>query len=203
MDVAITLAGGRMAISTPNLYPVFLSPKQRERLEALTRRGHAPVRKIRHTQVLLLSDHNRPKGRMTRLQVSEVLKMHVNTVDRIRRRFVQEGESPALDRKVRLTPPIPPKLDGRREAQLVAICCSEAPKGHTRWTLRLLADELIKRRIVTHIAMETIRKTLKKTNCSLGVRSAGASPNVTAPASSRKWKTSWTSMRRRTVKTNR
>lgn len=129
--------------------------------------------------------------------------MHVNTVDRIRRRFAQEGEAPALNRKVRLTPPIPPKLDGRREARLIAICCSEAPKGRTRWTLRLLADELVKRRIVTHIAMETIRKTLKKTNCSLGVRSVGASPNGTAPASLRRWKTSSTSTKRGTVKTNR
>src|SRR5262249_27876987 len=138
----------------------------------------------------LLSDHNRPRGRMTRLQISDALKMHVNTVDRIRRRFAQEGEAPALNRKVRLTPPIPPKLDGRREARLIAICCSEAPRGHARWTLRLLADELVNRRIVTHISMETIRKTLKKTNCNLGVRSAGASPSGTAPDSSRIWKTS-------------
>lgn len=192
-----------MAISTPNLYPVILTPKQRDRLEEITRHGHAPARKIRHAQALLLSDHNRPEGRMTRSQVRDVLKMHVNSVDRIRRRFVLEGEAPALNRKARATPPIPQKLDGRSEARLVAICCSDAPQGRTRWTLKLLADELVKRRIVTSICMETVRKTLKKTRCSLGVRSAGASPNGTGRASSRKWKTSSTSTKRNTAKKNR
>ena len=192
-----------MARSTPNQYPVSLTSKQRERLEELTRHGHAPVRKVQHAQVLLLSDHNRPDGHMTRTEVSGVLSMHVNTVDRIRRRFVLEGEAPALNRKVRATPPTPPKFDGRSEAQLVAICCSKAPQGRTRWTLKLLADELVKRRIVTSVCMETVRKTLKKTNCSLGERSAGASRSGIKLALSRRWKTSSTSTRRSTAKKSR
>lgn len=192
-----------MAISIPNQYPVHLTPDQREHLDKLTRNGHAPVRKVRHAQVLLLSDQNRPEGRLTRVQISHVLGMHVNTVDRIRRRFVVEGEAPALNRKVRATPPNPPKLDGRGEAQLVAICCGEPPTGRTRWTLKLLADELAERRIVTSVSAETVRKTLKKTNCSLGVRSAGAFRNAIKPASSRRWKTSLISTKRRTAKTSR
>lgn len=192
-----------MAVSTPNLYPVVLTSKQRERLEELTHHGHASARKIRHAQVLLLSDHHRPGGKRTRSEVSDVLKMHVNTVDRIRRRFVQEGEVPALNRKARATPPVPRKLDGRGEAQLVTICCSQAPKGRTRWTLKLLVNELIKRRIVTNISMETIRKTLKKTHCGLGESSAGASPSGTGRASSRNWKKSSTFMKRHTTKKNR
>ena len=186
-----------MAVSIPNLYPVTLTPPQRERLDEITRHGRAPARKIRHAQVLLLSDRHRPGGKMTRTQVSEALCMHVNTIDRIRRRFVQDGEVPALDRKPRATPPTPPKLDGRGEAHLVAICCSAAPQGRTRWTLQLLADELVKRRIVTSISTETVRKTLKKTSCSLGARSAGAFPNAMRHASSRRWKTSSTCMKRR------
>lgn len=192
-----------MAVSIPNLYPVKLTSAQRERLKEITQHGHASARKIRHAQVLLLSDHNRPGGRMLRTEVSEALGMHVNTVDRIRRRYVQEGEAPALNRRAPAAPPRTPVLNGRQEAQLVAICCSEAPEGRTRWTLRLLVDELIKRRIVTSIAMETVRKTLKKTNCSLGERSAGAFRSATAPASSRKWKTSSTSTKRHTTKTSR
>src|SRR5262249_32865881 len=101
-----------------------------------------PAKKIRHAHVLLLSDAGRPGGRLTRDQVARRLDMHVNTVDRIRRRFVTEGEAPALNRKPRLTPPVPAKIDGRAEAHLVAICCSQAPEGRTRWTLQLLADEL-------------------------------------------------------------
>jgi hypothetical protein len=172
-------------------------------LEELTRHGHAPVRKVRHAQVLLLSDRNRPDGRLTRTQIGDVLGMHVNTIDRIRRRFVLEGEAPALNRKVRATPPNPPKFDGRAEAQLVAICCSEPPAGRTRWTLKLLADELAERRIVTSVSAETVRKTLKKTNCSLGVSSAGAFRNAIKPASSRRWKASLICTRRSTVKKNR
>lgn len=187
-----------MAASIPNVYPVTFSPPQRERLDEITRHGQALARKIRHAQVLLLSDHNRPGGKMTRTQVSEALGMHVNTIDLIRRRFVQEGEVPALDRKPRVTPPTPPKLDGRGEAHLVAICCGAAPEGRTRWTLQLLTDELVKRRIVTSISPETVRTTLKKTGFNLGARSAGAFPNAMRHASSRRWKTSWTSMKRRT-----
>lgn len=192
-----------MAASIPNQYPVTLTPQQRERLDEITRHGQAPARKIRHAHVLLLSDRDRPGGKMTRTQVSEALRMHVNTVDRIRRRFVQEGEAPALDRKPRAIPPTPPKLDGRGEAHLVAICCGAAPEGYTRWTLQLLTDELVKRRIVTSISTETVRKTLKKTAFSLGARSAGAFPNAMRRVSSRRWKRSLTSMKRRTAMTSR
>jgi transposase len=192
-----------MARSTPNLYPVELTPKQRKRLEDITRHGHAPARKIQHARVLLLSDRNRLEGHKTRSEISAILGMHVNTVDRIRRRFVLDGEAPALNRKVRATPPNPPRLDGRAEAQLVAICCSQAPEGRTRWTLRMLADELVRRRIVTSIAMETVRKTLKKTNCSLGGSSVGVSQSGTGRGSSRRWRTSSISTKRNTARKRR
>lgn len=192
-----------MAASIPNLYPVSLTSHQRERLDEIARHGHSPARKIRHAQVLLLSDHNRPGGHMTRAQVGEALGMHVNTIDRIRRRFVLEGEAPALHRKVRLTPPTPPRLDGRGEARLVAICCSAAPEGRTRWTLKLLTNELIKRRIVTCISTETVRKTLKKTSFSLGESSVGVFPNAMGRGSSRRWKRSSTCTKRSTRRMSR
>src|SRR5919204_6174841 len=107
-----------MARSTPNQYPVVLTAEQRDRLEALTRTGSAPLSKVRHARVLLLSDGNRPGGRMTRGQIADALGMHVNTVDRLRKRFVLEGEEPALNRKVLATLPNPRKLDGRAEAHL-------------------------------------------------------------------------------------
>lgn len=166
-----------MAVSTPNKYPVTLTDEQRERLEQLTRTGKAPVAKVRHARVLLLSDGDRSGGRMTRDQIADALGMHVNTVDRLRKRFVLEGEAPALNRKVRPAPPTPPKFDGRLEAHLVAICCSKAPDGRNRWTLSLLAGEMKRRGFVTSVSLETVRKTLKKTNYSLGGSSAGASRN--------------------------
>ena len=192
-----------MALSTPNLYPVVLTAEQRTQLEDITRNGSSPAKKIRHAHVLLLSDGNRPGGRMTRDQVARRLDMHVNTVDRIRKRFVTEGEEPALNRKPRLTPPVPPKIDGRVEAHLVALCCGKSPEGRSRWTLRLLADELKRRGLVTQVCVETVRKALKKMNCSPGASSAGASRSATRPASSPRWRTSSTCTRPSTRPTSR
>ena len=164
-----------MARSTPNQYPVVLTADQRDRLEQLTRTGKAPVSNVRHARVLLLSDGNRPDGRLTRDRIADALGMHVNTVDRLRKRFVLEGEEPALNRKARPEPPTPAKIDGKVEAHLVAICCSKAPEGRTRWTLELLAGELKSRGLVTSVSVETVRQALKKTRCSRGGSSAGAS----------------------------
>jgi len=179
--------------STPNLYPVLLSDEERERLQGITSHGRAPVRKVRTAQVLLLSDRKRPAGSLTRDQIAQILSMHVNTVDRIRKRFVLEGEGPVLERKPRATPPVPPKIDGQVEAHLVAICCSPPPEGRTRWTLSLLAHELKQRGLVTHVCAETVRRALKKTSCNLGASSRGVSRRGMQHASSRRWKTSSTS----------
>jgi hypothetical protein len=129
--------------------------------------------------------------------------MHRNTVSRSRKRFVLEGERPALERKPRLTPPVPPKVDGRVEAHLVAICCGPPPAGRDRWTLTLLAGELTRRGLVTQVCAETVRKALKKTNCSRGASSRGASRSGTRPASQPRWKRSWICMSSPTPRTSR
>jgi hypothetical protein len=192
-----------MAVSIPNQYPVVLTAEQRERFEEITRNGHAPAKKIRHAQILLLSDRNRPEGPLTRDAIAEVLDMHVNSVDRIRKRFVQEGEQPALERKVRAEPATEPILDGHGEALLIAICCSAAPPGRTRWTMQLLADELIKRRVVTQISAETVRRRLKKTSYSPGASSAGVFLNATGRGSSPRWRKSSTCTPRSIAQTSR
>lgn len=192
-----------MAKSTPYQFSVHLTPEQREELNAVCSAGSAKARKIRRARVLLLCDRDRPEGRLTRLVVAEMTGVHVNSVNRICKRFCQEGPQKALVRRPRETPPVPIKLDGEKEAQLVAICCSPAPEGRTHWTLDLLVDELVKRKVVLSIAPETVRRTLKKMNFSLGGKSAGASPRKTPPGSSRKWKTSSTSTRRSTRKKSR
>lgn len=171
---------------------VVLTAKARQHLEAITHNGHAPAKKILHARVLLMSDSNHPAGRYHDKEIAAILGLHINTVARIRSRFVLQGEGPALDRKVRATPPTPPKLDGRAEALLVAICCSPAPEGQRRWTLRLLQKEMVGRQIVTSICSETIRKTLKKMSCSLGGSSGSASRNAMRPGSSRRWSRCWT-----------
>jgi transposase len=177
-----------MAISTPNKYLVWLTAEQRERFDAITRNGHASAKKIRHAQVLLWSDGHCEGGRLSSREIAERLGMHDNSVDRIRKRFVLEGEEPALNRKPRETPAVEPKIDGKVEAHLIAICCGSPPEGRTRWTLSLLAGELKRRGLVTSVCVETVRKTLKKTSCSLGASNAGACRSEIAPGLSRKWK---------------
>jgi len=182
---------------------VYLSTEQRERLEEIVRNGKSPAKKITHARVLLLSDQDHVEGGRGDAFIGKVLGLHRNTVYRIRARFVRDGEAPALNRKPRLTPPTPPKLDGRGEAHLIQLCCSAPPEGRARWTLSLLAKELVGRKIVTSICIETVNKALKKTNCSLGRPSDSASPKSPAGTSSRGWRKSSTSMRKRRTQTSR
>jgi hypothetical protein len=182
-----------MAVSTPNLYPVRLTAEQRASFLEITRNGHAPVKKVRHAQILLWSDVENEGGRVSSREIAERLDMHDNTVDRIRKRFVLEGEGPALNRKVREIPATMPKIDGKVEAHLVAICCGPVPEGRVRWTLTLLADELRKKGLVTSVCAETVRKTLKKMSCNPGASNAGASRIGIKHGLLPKWKTSLTS----------
>lgn len=143
-------------------YAVVLTEEQRRRLEHMTRNGTASAKQIQHARILLMSDQHHPLGRWKDEQIARSLGAHINTIARVRKRFMLEGEEPALHRRQRLTPPTPPKLDGEDEAHLVAVCCSTPPAGRTRWTLRLLADELVRRKIVVSICAETVRQALKK-----------------------------------------
>ena len=148
---------------------IRLSAEQRHRLEDISRNGHAPAKKILHAQVLLMADEGEEATRhWTDEAIAAALNMHRNTVGRIRSRFITAGEQPALNRQVRTTPSIAPIVDGHLEAQIIALCCSEAPEGRSRWTLELLTQQLKARQIVLHISRETVRRTLKKTSYALG-----------------------------------
>ena len=182
---------------------VDLNPQTRQRLEEMVRNGSAPAKKIMHARVLLLSDEHHPAGRYHDHQIAQILGLHINTVARIRKAFVLQGAQPALERKKREVGPIPFKLDGHGEAQLVAICCSKPPEGRVRWTLSLLQEELVGRKIVTSISRETVRKTLKKTRSSRGGNNASAFPNGTAHGSSRRWSRCSISTRSRRMKMSR
>jgi hypothetical protein len=170
-------------MATPHLYAVQLTDSQRQDLLVITHNGHASAKKILHARVLLLADKAHPEGRWGDAHIAGALDLHINSVARIRKLFVLEGTQPALDRKPRLSPPVTPKIDSRIEAHLVATCCSPAPDGQARWTLDLLVKELVRGRFVTTICRETVRRVLKKTSCSRGGSSAGASPRRTGRGS--------------------
>ena len=143
-------------------YEVRLDPAQRQRLEDLTRNGHAPAKALLHARALLLADEGHPDGQRPDRYITQALGLSVRTLNRLRRRFALHGEGPALHRKPRVAPPTPPKLDARGEAHLVALCCGEPPAGHARWTLRLLARALTRLEVVSSICPETVRRVLKK-----------------------------------------
>lgn len=111
----------------------------------------------------------------TDIEIAKALTLHVNSVGRIRKRFLDKGEAPILERKVRRNPPVAPIVDGQTEAHIIALCCSDPPEGRGYWSVRLLTQELKRRSIVTEISRETVRRTLKKINYDRGKRNAFAS----------------------------
>lgn len=184
---------------TNKKYVINLTPEQREQLTQITRNGNAPAKKISHARILLMSDQHHIEGRFPDQAIKKALGIHINTIARIRKRFILQGEQPALNRKPRTTPARESIFDGQKEAQLIAICCQEAPQGYARWSLSLLVSEAKKRGIVTQVCRETVRQTLKKMNYNLGAKNATASPKEIAHDSALKWKKSSKSTPARTT----
>lgn len=147
---------------------IRLTPEQRAHLEGIVRDGGTRRKRFVHARALLMADEAHAEGRYTDQQVGDALGVAAKTVARVRAAFLRGGVTVAVERKPRAAPPTGPVIDGRAEAQLVAICCSPAPAGRARWTLRLLADEMVARKVVVAVCKETVRKALKKTSCGLG-----------------------------------
>ena len=148
-------------------YRVNLTQEEREHLLDITRRGKSSARKVKRSLILCKADAG-----LTDQQVAEAVMVGPSTVSRVRQRFVEGGLERALNDRPR--PGQRRKLDGKQEAHLVAVACSSAPEGHTRWTLRLLADQVVKLEFTDSICRETVRQVLKKTNSSRGRRRNGA-----------------------------
>jgi len=146
-------------------YRVKLSQEQREKLEELTRRGTVSVRKYKRARVLLLADENSERAGKKDAEIAELVDTSLSTVNRVRRRFVEEGLEVALSEKPR--PGKPRTFSGRDRAAVTALATSEPPEGRARWSLRLLADKLVELEIVDSISHRTVRDILKKTNSSL------------------------------------
>src|SRR6516164_9383425 len=96
-------------------------------------------------------------------RIAEALETNITMIERVRARFVSEGLEAALARKKRQTPPLEPIFDGEAQAQLIALACSEPPEGYARWTIRLLAEKVIERKIVGKAHFNTVGRALKKT----------------------------------------
>jgi transposase len=149
-------------------YVVDLTEEEREQLLQLLRKGRSPARKLARARILLQADEGRSDE-----QVAQALHVGSATVGRVRQRFVEEGLEAALTERPR--PGKRPKLTGKEAAHLIAIACSDPPEGHSRWTLRLLADKAVELGFTDSITRETVRQMLKKQTSSPGRRSSGAS----------------------------
>jgi hypothetical protein len=134
---------------------VTLTEKEREQLLSLTSKGQVGARVMKRAQILLKADEG-----MKDADIVSTLNTSRPTVERIRKRFVQGNLEKALYDDPR--PGSKTRLDGRGEAELIALTCSEAPDGHEKWSLRLLADKLVEMNVVDGISHETVRQTLKK-----------------------------------------
>jgi hypothetical protein len=148
-------------------YVVELHPEQREQLQRLVSTGTAPAAAINHARILLKADAAPGGPAWNDAQISAAFDLSVRTVVRVRQGFVYRGLAGSITRKKRSGPRLR-KLDGEREALLVALVCSPPPAGRVRWTVRLLSDELVQLTDLDTLSRETVRQTLKKTNLSLG-----------------------------------
>ena len=148
-------------------YRIRLTTDEQQELKALVSRGRTVAYKQTHARILLMSDEAREDGGMKDADISGALGVGLSMVERVRRRCVEEGIESALNRKKQLRRR-QKRLDGEREARLIAMACGEPPEGRASWTLKLLADQLVECEIVETISTETVRQVLKKANSSRG-----------------------------------
>ena len=148
-------------------YAVYLTEAERAQLRTLIGSGEAPARLLTHARILLKANQGEGGPGWSDAAIAGALEIHPDTVARVRRAYVGTGLEAALARKAP-TRVYPRTLDGAAEAHLVAVACSPPPAGRERWTLRLLADALVRLEVVEAVSYETVRRTLKQTLSSPG-----------------------------------
>ena len=148
-------------------YIVTLTEEERRTLQMMLMRGKAAARKLTHARVLLKADASPGGPNWSDNTIAKNLEVGCATVERVRKQFVEEGlEAAVARRKPRRQ--YAKTLDGDAEAHLIALACSPAPAGRSRWTLRLLADRMVALEYVEAVSKDTVHRTLKKTNSSPG-----------------------------------
>jgi len=142
-------------------YIVRLSDEERNLLRDIVKKLKGTSQKVRRANILLKADADGPNW--SDAKIAEALACRTRTIENVRRRLVTEGLDAVLNRKKRETPPTPKLLDGKQEAEIIAMRLGKPPAGFANWTLRLLADQVVALEITDSISHETVRSTLKKT----------------------------------------
>ncbi len=148
-------------------YIVELTSQERKLLKRLINTGKVAAYKQRHARILLLADQGSEGPKMTDDEVAKAVGCGRATVERVRKQLVTQGLEAALQRP-KIDRSAQRLLDGDAEAHLIALACSQPPEGHNRWTLRLLAEKMVTLEVVEHCSKDSVHRTLKKTNLSLG-----------------------------------
>jgi transposase len=150
-------------------YIIKLSKEEVEELTSIIKKGKHSSQAFRAAYVLLNCDKGACSEDLstTNAEIKKILKIGDRTIDRIKRKFIEEGFEAVLERRPS-SQNYTKKMDGDLEAKLVTLCCSEPPAGYARWSLRLLADKLVELKYVESISHVSVRRALKKTNLSLG-----------------------------------
>ena len=143
-------------------YRITLTPEERSELTLIASKGSHKSQKVLNALILLNTDENQPKeSRSTNETLSKVLQISMKKIDRVKKRFVEEGLEISLYGHPKEVVH-EKKVDGNLEAKLIALTCSEAPEGFSRWSLRLLADKMVELEYIDSISHETVRQVLKK-----------------------------------------
>ena len=154
-------------------YIVTLTKEERELLHGLASKGEHKSQKILNALILLGCDvGDFQTNRSTNEEIAKVLNISMKKIDRVKKRFVEEGFDIALDKR-KADRIYTRKADGDFEAHLIALSCGDPPEGFSRWSLRLLADKAVELEYVDSISHEAVRRILKKTNSSLGSKKGG------------------------------
>jgi len=156
-------------------YVVRLSAEERAYLDQLIRKGKGPAQRLMKARILLKADVGEGGEGWSDSRIIEALATSASMLYRVRKQLVEEGFEAVLSRKQRATPAVPRIFDGEKEAKLIALACSEPPKGRVRWTLRLLEEKVVELNIVDKASDNTIGRVLKKTFSNPTSRSSGSS----------------------------
>ncbi len=151
---------------------VRLTEAERAELEHRIAAGAAPARQLMHARILLKADRGPGGPGWVDTAIAEAVEVSQPTIARVRRQFVEAGLEAALNRRAPRRA-YPRKLDGAQEAHLIALACSTPPRGHSRWSLRLLANRMVELEHTEALSYQTVRRVLKKTNSSPGCASSG------------------------------
>lgn len=149
-------------------YKVTLSASERDQLRAIMSKGKHSSQQFRNACILLNSDAGKFGDPFSNEQIAQMLQITTKTVERLKQRFIEEGFEACIERKPYPAEAKEIKADGDFEAHLIALSCSKAPEGRSRWSLRLLADKMVELKYAENVSHETIRQVLKKTKLNRG-----------------------------------